>query len=257
MGFELKNQEGIRKAIATADALVSDGDRTAWKNNVAEHGIGIPYIVNALKTLYLRRAYNGITGYFEVKKLVRESLGSEKDSSQGLKLFYDKLIGNGIGTHEEMGRFAYHYIYGHRIKATSEIIRAFYNSPKYIFLASTNGSTIAEAAKRIFGFYDAVSNVDLFDEGGRLKGVNLVIKNGREKLEAVHNMLAKRKIRVGNCVVMGDQGSDIPMMMAAGFSIASPFAIPEVKRIATFCIEDERILEPQELLRRARLDTEV
>ncbi len=225
--------------------VVIDGDRTAWKGNAAEMGIGIPYILSALRRVNLVTATKGIRGYFEVKKLVK-SLPAEERDVKGLILFYRKLSESKLGRPTEMYLMAQSYLQTHRIKESWQILMGF-TGPR--FLASMNGSNVALAASAIFRFDDFVSNQDLF-EGGRLSGVSVRMRNGEDKLREVSNMLSKLGIRLNQCFAIGDSITDIPMLREAGLAIASPFATPEIMGISDYWIDDESLLDPTVTLRR-------
>ncbi len=230
----------ISKSIQKATAIVTDGDRTAWKSNAAEHGLGIPYIKRAFRTGHVITGINGIRGYRQVKRLERENPHAGKDSPAGLKIFYDKLIENGLGERNEMFALTREYIRTHRIGTTWEILSNF-DGPK--FLVSANGSTIARAAQEIFGFQNFVSNIDQFS-GNRLTGVELLIKDGKDKAELASKMLSMNGIELRDCVAIGDSIGDEPMLRQAKFSIASPFATDYIKGVATYVLEDQSLLVP-------------
>jgi hypothetical protein len=228
----------ILRHVQSMRGAVTDGDRTAWKGNAAELGIGVPYIISALLRANLVTAARGVKGYLDVKKAVKGLPDREKDA-KGLELFYEKLRASKLGEPVQMYLMAKEYIEGHRVKATWELLTGF-SGPR--FLASMNGSNVALAAGVVFKFTDFVSNQDLFS-GGKLKGVSIRMGNGEDKCREAWNMLSRYGLRLNQCFALGDSVSDIPMLREAGLAIASPFATAEVKGIADYCLEDQSLLD--------------
>lgn len=241
----------LLKHVQRSAAVVTDGDRTAWKSNAAEHGIGIPYIKKAIRTFHWVTATRGLQGYFEIKikSMLRGNPGISRDSAAGLKLFYDKLIANGLRDAKEMRAFAYNYIVGHRVKIVWELV----TGHEQRYLISCNGSIVAGAANQIFSFTNFASNRDIITggafEGYKLSGVNLQIRTGEDKERAVSNMLRKRGIRLNECFVIGDSDTDEPMLKEAKFAAAAPFATERIKALpGIICLEDKSLLDPKVML---------
>jgi len=224
---------------AKAHAIVSDGDRTLWKSNAAEHGIGIPYIARALRTGSLKTAWNGIQGYLDVKRTMKRY---PEDAIVGMATFYSRLRQNRIGKREEMEEMAFEYISTHRIKSTSVVLNSW--MPGKRFLASCNGSTVVAAANRVFGFKECTSNKDLFDQRSMIIGIEPKILDGEDKARCVSNMLARHGLKIRNCIYIGDSAMDIPLMEMAGFPVSSPFAQEEVKAAAHFVLSDTSMYRP-------------
>ncbi|MGD0729198.1 MAG: HAD hydrolase family protein [Candidatus Micrarchaeaceae archaeon] len=238
--------EKYSQYVRGATSFVTDGDRTAWKSNAAIH-VGQHYIVREFWRGFLGPHHwsimkKGIDGYKEVVELEKKS---GKDSAEGLKLFYQKLVENGLGTKEELVKFADKYISTHIVETTWDILRST-RKPK--FLASVNGSSVAQAASDIFGFTNCASNQDWFDVTGRLKGVNITIRDGEYKVRAVHDMLKAEGLHLRDAVVIGNGINDIPMLEKARLSIASPFAIPEVMAVCEVHMESINIVTYSNLI---------
>ena len=228
----------LRNTRQRAVAVISDGDRTLWKSNAAEWGIGKPYIMQALRTGRFATAWRGVIGYLEIKRAIRKDPTIEVDGAKGLEMFYSKLRRSGIGKSIEMQGMAYEYIIGHRLRSTFEIVTYFDRK----FLASCNGSSVAAAANRVFNFTNFVSNQDLFDRNGLLTGLDVRIRDGEDKARCVFDMLVRHGISLMDCIYIGDNSSDIPALKMARFPVASPFATEEVKAVAHFVLSDKTLM---------------
>ncbi len=229
-----------------APAVVSDGDRTLWHKNVTEHGMGVPIIIKMLRQGHILIAIESIKGYLEIKRAVENNPILGSDPVEGLPMFYSKLKRAGIGTKDELTEMALRYILCHQILSTSVILRGFNNR----FLATCNGSSVAEAANKVFAFRSIVCNTDVFyhdrSENGpqsyKIDNIDIKIKDGEDKARYVYDMLNNHGIRLKDCVYMGDSTNDIPSMMIAGFPVASPFATEEVKAVAHHILTDTAIV---------------
>jgi hydroxymethylpyrimidine pyrophosphatase-like HAD family hydrolase len=229
-----------------APAVVSDGDRTLWCENVAEHGMGVPLIIKMLRQGRIPVAIESIKGYFEIKRAVKSNPSLGSDPVEGLQMFYSKLKRAGIGTKDEMAELAFRYILHHQVLSTSVILKGFNTR----FLATCNGSSVAEAANKVFTFRSMVCNTDVFyldqSKSGqkpyKIDTIDIKIKDGEDKARYVYDMLNNQGIRLKDCVYMGDGPNDIPSMMIAGFPVASPFATEEVRAVAHHILTDISIV---------------
>lgn len=227
-----------------AQAVVSDGDKTLYHNVAC--GMGRSFIMRELRSGHLPTTARGMMGYLRVRRAARADTTAESDDTAGVGLFYRELERAGIGTRGEMGGMAHDFIIRNRIYTTWNVVTSFERR----FLATCNGSTVASAAKEIFGFADFVSNTDLFGPDGLITGVRTEIVNGEQKLRQVHDMLTRHHLSLRNCIYIGDSESDIPTLMEAGFPVASPFATDDVRAVSHYVLEDKNLLYPRITLRK-------
>lgn len=228
-----------------AHAIVTDGDRTLWPKNSAEHGIGLPYIIREFKRLHIPTGVDGVRGYLEVKRAVKANPKMDRDGAAGLQIFYARLNKAGIGREGEMEEMAYQYVLSHRLFTTWEIVTGFENR----FYVSCNGSSVAKAANRIYKFKDYTSNIDVFGPTGLITGVEVRMGDGEAKAREAFDMLTRRGLSLKKSAYVGDSDSDIPALKEAGFPVASPLATDEVKAVAHFVLKDVSLLDPRVLLR--------
>ncbi len=214
------------------DAVVTDGDNTLWKGRVGT-AIGREYLAMAMREKNVPAFVNGALNAAQVL-LMAKFLGPE-GVSKGQKRFYDTLIANGIGRKEEMHTFAGRHIRDNIIEKVESIVRYYTMADMPVFLSTMAGSTAAEYAAGSFGLSGSVSNIERFDNDGRLVEFSIAMSNGEEKLASTEKALDKYNIRLSECMVIGDSIADIPMLMSAKIAIASPLASEEVlalKRIS-------------------------
>ena len=232
----METTTSIIQKIGATKAIVADGDRTLWRGNVAE-SMGKMYLKREYDALRLLRpsTYHhanalaaGIIGYMKVKRVERQN--EETGEGTGLKIFYDALISNGLGTKNDMMAHANNFFPSHENKYMISLVT--FDARRPSFLATRGGSTTSAMAVARYGMTDGVWNIDQFHENGRLKGIEIVITDGEKKLSKTSDMLRKYGIRIEECTVIGDSKADIPLMYYARLSIASPYATEEVNRIA-------------------------
>lgn len=235
------------KDLNSCEALLCDGDDSLWKKKITE-GICKDYLsdeladaLNSVISLnfdagkdHLAKFYNGAVGALDVLSIVKKD--PIYGEANGLKRAYEILVENGLGTKEKMKYFAKKHIEKKKIKGAKELIEKWY--PKKSFLATLAGSSAAKAAKEYFEMNDCVSNIDNFDKNGNLTGVNLILRNGEDKLNAVNEMLKKYGLEVSHCAFIADSTNDIPLAQEVKLLIASPFAIGEIKNMADIRINE-------------------
>ncbi len=218
--------------------VIIDGDFSLYDCQITK-GMGWKYglseLDKAIKDLYhlsfgssidhFSKVRNGIRGAKEVKVIANSD--PVNGDAYGLERFYEILTENNLGTKEEMYAFANDTIKKHQIRGAKELMDKWY--PKHALLATIAGSTAAEAAKDYFGFRRVISNIDGFDENGKLEKAELVILNGEDKLEAVEKMLNEEGWKLENGLVIGDNKHDKPLLELAGVPCASPYATREIK----------------------------
>jgi len=232
----METLQTIGRHIEKTDAIIVDLDKTLVKGRVAE-GLGLWYLNREWNNHDYGKVATGVIGIAKIKFLLRKFKGKDTAEAKGIKLFYDALIKTGIGEKTEMQECALKYFKENTIEQVGEIVR-FASKPK--FLATIAGSTASQVAVGHFKLDGFTSNIDLFDsDNGRfkLKGIEILIGDGNQKLEAVEKMLRVRGISLKNCTAIGDGLPDIPLLRTAGFSIASPFATDAVRAITKIQLE--------------------
>ncbi len=207
------------------DAVVTDGDGTLWKGAVSA-AIGKEYLLKALRDRDIATFASGILGAAQV--MLMSEFRGPAGSVDSQKKFYDTLIANGIGMRNEMRTFASRHIRKNTIDKVENVVRYYtlWNTPT--FLSTMAGSTAAECVVESLSLTESVSNVDIFDNIGKLVGFSVTMRNGEEKLAKTESMLDKYNIRLDNCMVIGDSANDIPLLMSAKIAVASPFASDKV-----------------------------
>lgn len=247
-------------------AVIVDGDNTLWRGRAAE-GIGKAYLLRELKHFHLPTFFRGLEGAKQVNAIVRE-VGGVEGEMQGQKRFYEILVENGLGTKKGMYQYASRYIDSHLVWNVSDLLYKNLDQEIPVFLATASGTSAASyAISRLeyiqgrelrmaavecidltdrgvenaikmsqsmfkkFRLANGVFNSETFDKDGRLTGIEMTITTGENKLAATVTMLDKFNIRVGDCMMVGDSGLDVPLLKSAKVAIASPFANEEVKAV--------------------------
>lgn len=246
-------------------AVIVDGDKTLWRGRAAE-GIGKAYLLEELRHLHFSTFIRGVKGAKEVKAIVRD-VGGVVGEIQGQKRFYEVLVENGLGTKEGMYKHARGHIDSHIIESVNDLVYKNLEQGIPVFLATASGTSAASyAIRRLeyiqgrevrmaavesdmsdsgvesainlslkafnkFRLADGVFNTETFDENEKLTGIEMTITTGENKLAATVAMLDKFNIRVGDCMMVGDSGLDVPLLRSAKVAIASPFANEEVKAV--------------------------
>jgi len=144
-------------------AVVVDGDNTLWKHGVAE-GIGRSYLIRELKNGNLGTFFRGFKGAIEVKRTVAK-LGGAEGEAEGMKLFYQVLVDNGLGTYREMSALARKHIDRNSIESVSDLVLDKLENRVPVFLSTMSGTTSALYAIRRFAeierleFYGTVADI--------------------------------------------------------------------------------------------------
>ncbi len=227
----------IRRHVDRTDAVIVDLDKTLIRGRVAE-GLGRWYLNREWGNRNYCNVVVGIGDMVRIKAHLRKYRGTDAADAMGLAMFYSSLVRNGLGERNEMHDCAIGYFKMNEIEPVKEIVSL---ASKPRFLATIAGSTAANAAVGHFILDGFTSNMDLFDSNNgksMLSGIQILIGDGSQKLEAVERMLRVHKISLKNCTVIGDGLPDIPMMRSAGLSIASPLAKDEVRAVAKIHLTD-------------------
>lgn len=118
------------------------------------------------------------------------------------------------------------------VHESRKLLEAAQRSGVPVFLM-TNGPDIGPLIySRIYNIRDWIANPVVYD-GQSIKGFDLVVrpKNISQK---VTRLLAIHDLRPQDCMVVADNSYYLPLMEAAKFSVASPFAKGAMKRTADF-----------------------
>lgn len=209
----------INDSVSKTKCIISDLDNTLCKGRVSE-SIGIGYIKKDIVDGNYARAFRGLNGALKIIMMLRKGDENTKDID-GLKMFYETLIENHIGDAALMERFSRTHMLRKSIPPVAEMVC---NAQIPSILATQSGSTAAHSAKSLFRFTEVISNLDIFDNNGRLMGIKVIMANGESKLELVKSALDRLNIRIRDCTVVGDSVVDVPMLMSARIRVASPFA---------------------------------
>lgn len=130
-----------------------------------------------------------------------------------------------------MEKYAIQYMHKHHIESVEEFLGSKRNWATPRILSTIGGSSAAYAAFKYFGIDYSISNEDKFGPDYKLIGVDLLIKNGEEKLSATIKLLDKLGIKITECSAVGDSSNDIPILKSVRFRYASPFATEDVKKL--------------------------
>src|SRR5580704_5422274 len=102
-----------------AQAIILDGDGTLWRGRVAA-GIGKAYMIREALHGHFGTVKQGYVGAKKVKGIV-VTAGADGESV-GLAAFYGVLKETGLGTKEEMRKYALKYIRSHTVKEVEEFL---------------------------------------------------------------------------------------------------------------------------------------
>ncbi len=209
-----------------AKALLLDGDGTIWKGSVSK-GIGIGYLMRSAAALNVGSFKSLVRGAREISRRISNSSDPEC-LSKGLEELYALLSRNNLGTKSEMMAFSVSYINRHTIPEMRYLMHEV-SRTRPLFLITISGSTSSIAAKSALPLTDFVSNEDIFNDSGKLTGVNLIVRNGDDKVAKTHYLLKKYGLQIRDCAAFGDGEVDMPLLKAAKISVASPYAQDAVK----------------------------
>lgn len=220
--------------LDTVKAMIFDGDGTVWKGSVSK-GIGMGYLMQSATGLDVRAFKSLVRGAVDISRKISKNEDPEC-LAKGLEELYSILVKNNLGTQSEMMAFAASYLSKYTIPNMRYLMYAM-SSARPLFLITISGSTSALAARNSLPFTDFVSNEDIFDISGKLKGVNLIVRNGEDKAARAQAMLEKYDLNIRDCAAFGDGTVDLPMLKAAKISVASPYAEDAIKGETDFVME--------------------
>lgn len=257
-----KVPDSVRRYVERTSAVITDLDGTlvrrptlstvaaltaqALDTKIAE-GLKRTGTIDPMDEHRSRTVQDGLASievdYLEMEMLIRNKVRKRPTEMDDKFTYavYLTLKMNKLGTQEEMRAFATKHF---TIETCIPVAAITHLKPReQRFLATLAGSTIAQAAASYYELADYICNVDKFDKSGVLNGIDHVISNGQDKLEAVERMLYPHKISLGSSTVIGNDEPDIPMMLAAGLRIAAPDAIDAVKNVSDIVLESQRGIE--------------
>ena len=226
----------LKVDIERCDAFVFDGDDTTWRDR-AMKGYGgklIPHeILRGPK--HWGHAWHGIKRYGDVLEAAKRS------DADGLKEFFD-IVGEIQCADRD---FAYNatkaHIWKHRFEGVPEFIE-YLNRIGDVYIVTVSSDIAVDAAKDTFGFADGAGNpvtyYDPEEENPIIKGCEIKIRDGADKLNATKTLLEEHGYLLENCGVFGDSVLDSQAMGAAKLSIASPAADHKVIEYADHHIQN-------------------
>lgn len=220
--------ENLIKTITSDTKLVFlDLDKTACNGNVNQ-AIGEGFLRELKRDS--QEYKNGMKELKTISTYVDENRDSQ---AMGLKMFYNALVANNIGTEKAMYGFAMDHLNAQKVPEVANLLEKLsaYDIP--IVLVTASGSTAAKAAKEVFKIKYSLSNIDLFTPDGKLAGVNMVITNGEDKLSVAKEFaLDKFGVSIEDCTMIGDSPEiDGPLMKRTKLAIASPLACGSLNEI--------------------------
>ncbi len=228
--------QSIRKECSV---VFVDADRTAVSGNIPKE-----IAKRMLEELRRRGDVNTYDSGVAAMSATQAYLTQNPDSQpMGLKMLYDFMMTNQLGAETVMSRHAEEYVNGNKVSQVVDLLKQVEGRVD-IVIATAGGSTgariLCESLRRdglkIDGY---LSNRDHFvkkkvankhDVVSMLSGVDMVIRNGDGKLNAVEHFSSARGVKLGDCAMIGDDiYVDGPTFRSTRFKIASPFADSEVR----------------------------
>lgn len=134
------------------------------------------------------------------------------------------------------------------IDGIDQTLRTLAQAGTYVLLATITWRLAAELLQERHGF-TAVSGTELQVTNGVVGGSVSRYFDEHGKLRFVEEWPAERGISLAEVAAVGDSGSDLPLFLRAGRSIALN-ATPEAQRAATCIIDTDDIREVLPLLTR-------
>ncbi len=222
------------------ECIVLDLDNTLVKGYMAEE-IGKSLLLEEIEGFmklnnesptHLKTLLKGVIGYMKVK--------SVRDESEGLERFY-KILGKFNVTKEKTYETAMKAIRKNELNGVKEFVDNL-NGKYETIIVTMSDEMSAKAAKEYFDVDYSWGNPLVYKDD-KIKGIELKIKDSKSKRDIVEKILEKRGFKLERCCVIGDGKNDHEIMKSAGYSMASPLADEETKRIADGGLETIRIIK--------------
>lgn len=220
-------------ALEGVKGLVSDIDGSMSKDRIARaQGYGI--LKKELCDGHFATAIGGFKDALRIELLVRrdkqyfngDGSGAE---IEGMQMMYQSLTKRNLVTRAEMEWFARRHIERNIIPSTRQLVVEFSSERRGpTVLVTAGGSTGAWVCAQYLGVIDYAANLDIYDQHGMLKGIEVRIDNGERKRDAAKRVLEKHGLDIAECGAVGNNKTDLPMLKASKLSISSPFATDEV-----------------------------
>jgi len=224
----------VNRIPAGLKYAVFDLDNTLVKGRVASY-VGKSYFFHQLYRFRLDHLYKGVKGMRRVNEILKA--GGEDAEARGLEAFIGALGETGIATWDTIYEYSKSAVERHALPGAKEFVGRCKDNGFQTYIATIGLIISAQAARNYFGVDGARGN-PLIAENGIIKGVNLAMKTGEDRLREV-----KTIVNPDQALVVGDSRLDWPLMDAAGFSVAAPLADEETKKRADIAITDFRNLE--------------
>lgn len=208
--------------------LVADLDGSLIRGKVAS-GMGRYFLVDEAKRLHLPHVWSGWRNYKRVKESARMY-----GEAAGLEHFLDIVGRTGCATRDAFFEYAQRYIEEHSLQGAEEFMDYFAElMPTFI---STVGSQIAaDAAAEYYGCNDCIGNPVVYNgsRDGVIKGIDIRIRDGRDKLEAVEGMLRNHGLLISTGIAIGNDSYDHEILKASALAMAGPLADWETKELVS------------------------
>jgi phosphoserine phosphatase len=112
-----------------------------------------------------------------------------------------------------------------------------------LVILSSGLSFFAENIKEKYKFDFAIANSPEIDEGGELTGEVEVKVSYDDKHLVLQNFLASHRIKMEECIAVGDGENDIPLFKEVGYSIAFNPKNENIAKAADITIENGNLLD--------------
>jgi phosphoserine phosphatase len=192
---------------------------------VAE-GMGVYFLKDELKRGHLNHVWLGIKNYGNVKKAARAS------EVEGLKYFFHIIGETGDANLRDFYCYARKYIEKHSLPGAKEFILYFAEKIP-VFISTIGSKPAAWSANKLYQCYslECVANPVKISNDSVITGVEIKIRDGKDKLEATKEMLARKGYDIKNGIALGDSLNDHEIFKASKLAIASPLADDDTKRL--------------------------
>ncbi len=213
--------------IKKTDAIIF-GDNTLWRSDITSK-LCEKMALNSAINLKFNRSLNLFYAAYKARRILR---ADPESNIEAMMMQYRAMSMADISRKEMFKRMICYM----RRNSSAEVSHIAEESENKKIIATLSGSTIARGAMRVHRIDWRISNRDIF-KAGIVAGIHIKISDGEDKLNKVERKLYKHKMLLRNCTVIGGDATDIPLMMEAEISIASPHATHEVKSIASAQME--------------------
>lgn len=205
--------------------LVADLDSTLVKGRIAQ-GQGKYFLWDEAKRLHLPHVLLGATNYRKVKEMAR------RGEAEGLEYFGNVIGRTGCATKDDFLDYAYRFIEEHSLPGAVEFMD-YFSERMHTFIATLGSQIAADAAADFYKCKEGVGNRVIYREGSGsiIKGINIGIRDGKDKLQATVEMLKRHKLRIIQGIAIGNDRYDHETLRASALPLAGPQADEETKQL--------------------------